>query len=134
MSRPSRFPSIALARRGRHTWRTEQQGADSMLPDTERNDLLRMRVPVKRLIVAVDGSPGDRRVLELVGEWMHQQTVAMTLIYVVEVAQAMPLDAELPAEIATGDAVLNEAEHLARATLGSHAERVTTELLQARSA
>ena len=66
--------------------------------------------------MAVDGSAGDRRVLELIGEWMHKETVSMTLIYVVEVMQAMPLDAELPAEIATGDVVLNDAERLARAT------------------
>ena len=93
-----------------------------------------MQGQLKRLIVPVDGSAGDRRVLELIGEWMHKQTVSMTLIYVVEVKQSMPLDAELPTEIATGDVVLNEAERLARATLGTHAERLTTELLQARSA
>jgi nucleotide-binding universal stress UspA family protein len=93
-----------------------------------------MHGSLQRLIVPVDGSAGDRRVLELVCEWMHQQAVAITLLYVVEVVQSMPLDAELPTEIATGDIVLNDAERLARTTLGSHCERVTTELLQARSA
>ena len=45
----------------------------------------------------------------------------------------MPLDAELPDEIARGEAALRGAEALARRALGGKTSRIDTELLQARS-
>lgn len=84
----------------------------------------------------MNGSPGDGRVLDVVGQLIHKHQVQITLIYVVEVHQAMPLDAQLPAEIDRGEQVLAKAEHFARHELGQghRLEFVTTELLQARSA
>ncbi|MEA2530332.1 MAG: hypothetical protein QOG89_1976 [Thermomicrobiales bacterium] len=87
-----------------------------------------------RIIVPVNGSNGDARVLALAADLVHRQQVAITLIYVVEVQQSMPLDAELPAEIDRGEAVLSRAEELARSLISSKLDRLTTDLLQARSA
>ncbi len=87
-----------------------------------------------RIIVPVNGSSGDARALALIGDLVHRQPVAITLIYVVEVLQSMPLDAELPAEIDRGEAVLGRAEELAKSLVSAKADRLTTDLLQARSA
>lgn len=93
-----------------------------------------MEAPYHRLLVPVNGTAGDRRVLEILSNVIHKQAVGVTLIYVVEVPQAMPLDAELPAAIEKGDAVLREAEAFAKQRFDQKGELVTTELLQARSA
>lgn len=58
----------------------------------------------------------------------------ITLVYVVEVQQSMPLDAELPDEINHGEAVLRHFADETRADLNSSSGHVYTELLQARSA
>lgn len=87
-----------------------------------------------RIVVPVKGGPSDARVLEVVGQLVHRHPVTITLIHVVEVLQSMPLDAELPAEIDQGEAILRRAAHTARHGLGHKLERVSTELLQARSA
>lgn len=63
----------------------------------------------------------------------HRQ-VDVTLVYVVEVMQSMPLDAELPHEIARGEQVLQDAEQSAVARLDGRCAAIRTELLQARSA
>ena len=90
----------------------------------------------RRLLVPVKGTPGDARVLEFAAQFAGKLPVSVTLIYVVEVQQSMPLDAELPAEIEHGEHVLREAEAAAHASLGSadKQQRIITELLQARSA
>ena len=88
----------------------------------------------RRIIVPVNGSNGDARVLSLIADLVHRQPAAITLIYVVEVLQSMPLDAELPAEIDRGEAVLERTEELAKSLIGPKADRLTTDLLQARSA
>jgi nucleotide-binding universal stress UspA family protein len=62
------------------------------------------------------------------------QRVDVTLIYVVEVMQSMPLDAELPHEISRGEQVLADAERRAGAGLDGRCSAMRTELLQARSA
>jgi nucleotide-binding universal stress UspA family protein len=91
---------------------------------------------MRRLLVPVKGTEGDSRVLELVGLFAARQPVAVTLIYVVEVQQSMPLDAELPADIEHGERVLRAAESMATSGLGAAGKqhRISTELLQARSA
>ena len=58
----------------------------------------------------------------------------ITLIYVVEVQQSMPLDAELPLEIERGEQVLHDAEKIGMACVDGRAANLSTELLQARSA
>jgi len=93
-----------------------------------------MTASYQRLLVPVNGSPGDSRVLSVVGHLTHQHPVGVTLIYVVEVQQSMPLDAELPDEIDKGESVLEHAEGVARQQLDHKLSNVSTELLQARSA
>ncbi|MGH2557473.1 MAG: universal stress protein [Thermomicrobiales bacterium] len=93
-----------------------------------------MTARYKRLLVPVNGTPGDNRVLSVVGHLTHQHAVAATLIYVVEVQQSMPLDAELPGEIDKGESVLHRAEEVALRQLDHKLSNVFTELLQARSA
>lgn len=86
-----------------------------------------------RFVIPVDGGRGDERVLELVKQIAVHQHLSITMLYVVEVPQSMPLDAELPDEIARGDDVLRAAESQARAVAGKGNE-VVSELLQARAA
>lgn len=88
----------------------------------------------ERLLVPVAGTPADLRLLSLVQRLVPKQAVAITLIYVVEVLQSMPLDAELPGEIAHGEMALRRAEEVTRRVLGAHAGQLFSELLQARSA
>jgi nucleotide-binding universal stress UspA family protein len=88
----------------------------------------------QRLLVPVDGSLADDHVMTLVADLVHQHQVAITLIYVVEVAQAMPLDAELPDEIDRGELILRRAEEYARTAPKHKLTSVSTDLLQARSA
>src|SRR5687767_1066725 len=73
-----------------------------------------MSATYERLLVPVNGSAGDQRALALVADLVHQHPASITLIYVVGVQQAMPLDAELPAELDRGEVVLDRAEHFAR--------------------
>jgi nucleotide-binding universal stress UspA family protein len=93
-----------------------------------------MSTSYERLLVPVDGSAGDERVMSLVAELVHQHQVSITLIYVVAVQQAMPLDAELPHEIDRGEAILRRAETFARSRPHHKLTSITTDLLQARSA
>lgn len=88
----------------------------------------------QRLLVPVDGSHSDEHVMSVVADIVHQHQVAITLVYVVEVVQAMPLDAELPAEIDRGELILRRAEEYARTQPRHKLTSVTTDLLQARSA
>ncbi|MGH2534057.1 MAG: universal stress protein [Thermomicrobiales bacterium] len=93
-----------------------------------------MTAHYKRLLVPVNGTSGDSRILSVVGHLTHLHPVAATLIYVVEVQQSMPLDAELPGEIDKGEWVLQRAEDVARRRLDHKLSNIVTELLQARSA
>jgi nucleotide-binding universal stress UspA family protein len=87
-----------------------------------------------RLLVPVDGTEGDERVLAIVGKVIQKDPVHVTLMHVIEVRQSMPLDAELPREIEIGELILKRAEDLARKRPGSRSDLILTELLQARSA
>lgn len=93
-----------------------------------------MSTRYRRLLVPVDGSPGDEHVMSLVADMVHHHQVSITLVYVVEVQQAMPLDAELPMEIDRGESILRRAETFARTAPHHKLTSVTTDLLQARSA
>jgi nucleotide-binding universal stress UspA family protein len=87
----------------------------------------------KRLVVPIAGSVADDRVLDLVAELLSRDGGAVTFLYVVEVPQSMPLDAELPAEVDAGERALRRAESIARRTLPAKTTHVATELLQARA-
>jgi nucleotide-binding universal stress UspA family protein len=92
-----------------------------------------MELLYERVVVPVGGTPADERALALVPRIVSPRSVVVTLLYVVEVAQSMPLDAELPAEVARGDVALSQAEATARKALGNKGVTIQTELLQARS-
>lgn len=88
----------------------------------------------KRWVVYLTGEPEDDRLLEIVEQVADNPNSHITLAYVVEVQQSMPLDAELPADLLRGEDILGEAETFAARCVGGRRENVTTELLQARSA
>jgi len=87
-----------------------------------------------RVIVPVSGGDSDVRLMQIVERISQRQNVNITIVYVVEVQQSMPLDAELPAEIERGERVLKEAARLANACVEDRRDAIQTELLQARSA
>lgn len=87
-----------------------------------------------RLVVYVTGGPEDQHLLEIVEKIGQRQNTFITIAYVVEVQQSMPLDAELPAEVERGESVLHDAELFANRCVHGRRDHITTELLQARSA
>jgi nucleotide-binding universal stress UspA family protein len=87
-----------------------------------------------RIIIPVSGGTEDDRAIDLVGELAQRHPTNITLVYVVEVQQAMPLDAELPEAVARGEEVLARAEHITRQRLPTSVDLISTDLLQARSA
>ncbi len=89
---------------------------------------------VKRLVVPVSGLRCDERAIRVAAQIADRKAIELTLIHVVEVNQQLPLDAELPAEIERGEAILRGAEDFAEALLTGKGVQVQSELLQARSA
>ena len=49
-----------------------------------------------RVVLPVSGGSTDQRLLDSVARLCHRRKADVTLVYVVEVEQSMPLDAELP--------------------------------------
>ncbi len=88
----------------------------------------------ERLVVPVSGSPIDARVLDILPSLLNSDGGMVTFLYVVEVPQAMPLDAELPFEIDEGERALQVAERTASRMLPARGTQIVTELLQARAA
>jgi nucleotide-binding universal stress UspA family protein len=87
----------------------------------------------RRVLAPVNGGPGDVRLIETLAAMCQVFKPKFTLVYVVEVPQAMPIDAELPVELARGEAVLGAAETSLKKRIGDKGGEVLTELLQARS-
>jgi nucleotide-binding universal stress UspA family protein len=87
-----------------------------------------------RIIVPVHGTHADRRAIEVAGLLGSGKSAEIVLVHVVEVAQSLPLEADLPVEIAEGEQTLREAEEWARQAASSRVGRISPELLQARSA
>lgn len=87
----------------------------------------------ERVVVPVSGTEIDERVLAILPDLISKDGGDVTFLYVVEVPQSMPLDAELPREIDRGETALRLAEHAARRTLPPRSTQITTELLQARA-
>jgi nucleotide-binding universal stress UspA family protein len=85
-------------------------------------------------VLPISGGATDQRLLESAARLCHRRKADVTLVYVVEVEQSMPLDAELPEEVNSGEAVLRLASDTLRREMDSPAVHVYTELLQARSA
>jgi nucleotide-binding universal stress UspA family protein len=89
----------------------------------------------RRIVVPVLGSEQDTRAIDLaVAIAGRYGGCDLTLVYVAEVPQHLPLDADLPDEVTNGEAVLERTAEYAQAGTDTHWQRITTELLQARSA
>jgi nucleotide-binding universal stress UspA family protein len=93
-----------------------------------------MTTTYHRLLVPVNGTASDARSIALAGDLVQRSRASVTLIYVVEVPQSMPLDSELPDQINRGEAILHSAEAMARTHISQKLENVSTDLLQARAA
>ncbi|HUG16046.1 MAG TPA: universal stress protein [Thermomicrobiales bacterium] len=91
-------------------------------------------MPYRRILVPVHGNDGDFRALELAGVLADKKTSDVTLVYVVEVRQSLPLDADIPQAVTAGEVALDRAEQYARQRAEHKLLRITPELLQARSA
>ena len=87
----------------------------------------------ERLVVPVAGSDIDDRVLDILPDLLSGDGGTVTFLFVVEVPQSMPLDAELPTDVDNGERALRHAESVARRMLPARTTHVVTELLQARS-
>lgn len=87
-----------------------------------------------RVILPVSGGPADERLIQIISKITTRRAVVLTLVFVVEVQQSMPLDAELPSEIERGETVLESAERIANTFVAEKQSSIGTELLQARSA
>lgn len=90
-------------------------------------------VNYRRIIIPVTGAIEDRKILALAKELGAHHDLTIILVFVVVVPQALPLDADLPEDIDRGEEVLARAERLASDLIDTQNERVTTDLLQARS-
>lgn len=86
------------------------------------------------IIVPVTGDDGDDRLMKVVEKIARRQAAQVTLVYVVEVMQSMPLDAELPAQAERGEIVLGKCREDIVRNLDNRASSVSTEILQARAA
>ena len=86
-----------------------------------------------RVLVPVSGDSADEHALKIVTRLIEPKNAEVTAVYVIEVAQSLPLDAELPIEIDRGERALELAENVARQLCGSRTDFMSTDLLQARS-
>lgn len=82
----------------------------------------------------VTGADSDERLLHVVERIAQRQRAAITLVFVVEVIQSMPLDAELPNEVERGERVLRLSRETIMRQMDVRKSSATTELLQARTA
>jgi nucleotide-binding universal stress UspA family protein len=70
----------------------------------------------------------------LAGLLAGRKNAEVTLVYVVEVRQALPLDADMPQAVAAGESALDNALEYAKQRAEHRIQKVSSELLQARSA
>jgi nucleotide-binding universal stress UspA family protein len=82
------------------------------------------------VLVPVNGTIVDERALDVAILLARRSQAAVAAIHVVEVPQQLPLEAEMGAEVARGDAILQAAARCA----GGYGSELEIELLQARAA
>jgi nucleotide-binding universal stress UspA family protein len=80
------------------------------------------------VLIAVKDGSSDVDALKLGYGVARKSRARVTVLYVVEVPQALPLDAEMPAAVAKGEEALQFAEHLA----AEYDLEVDAEIIQAR--
>lgn len=83
----------------------------------------------RQLVVAVNGGAADPIILDVAATISKRDRTQVAVVYVVEVAQQLPVDADLPDELARGEAILQRSERTAR----ERGLRATFDVLQARS-
>lgn len=88
----------------------------------------------RRILVPITGESGDRRALDLASVLAAKKNLEVVLVYVVEVKQSLPLDADMPREVGQGESHLTAAEQYARSQAEPKIHKVAPELLQARTA
>ena len=85
---------------------------------------------VKRILVPVQGASTDHDSVRVACLQTKRERAEILLLYVIEVRRTLPIDADLGPELALGEGVLEELQHMAQ-PLGC---RVQTGLIQAREA
>ncbi len=89
----------------------------------------------RRIVVPVSGGELDTRAVDLASAVAGRfGGCELTLVYVAEVPQDLPLDADLPDTVQQGESILERMVGYARSGNDVDWQRITTELLQARSA
>lgn len=88
----------------------------------------------RRILVPITGGSGDRRALDLACVLASKKNLEVFLVYVVEVKQSLPLDADMPQEVGVGEQCLAVAEMYARGEAEPKIHKIMPELLQARTA
>jgi nucleotide-binding universal stress UspA family protein len=88
------------------------------------------RKAIKSILVAVDGSDASYNALATVCDIARNTKAQVSVLHVIEVPRALPLDADLPGEAERGENVLTHAEQLC----GAHRVKAHGELVQARQA
>ena len=69
---------------------------------------------IHSFLVALDGSPAAASALAVTCEIAKRSHARVAALHVIEVPRSLPLDAELPAELERGEAIISEAEALGR--------------------
>lgn len=83
----------------------------------------------RQLVLAVNGGPADPILLDVAATISKRDRTHVAVVYVVEVGQQLPVDADLPNELERGERILSVAERTAR----ERGLRATYDVLQARS-
>lgn len=84
---------------------------------------------LSRVLVPVNGSALDDEIVSLACEMVNHKKGTVWVLYVIEVARRLPLDAEVPVETTRGEQVLQHLEALGK----SKKCRIDGEILQARN-
>lgn len=87
-----------------------------------------------RILVPIAGNDLDDRLISYANKLAQKKHSYITLIYVVEVDQALRLDADLPSDVGHGENVLHRAQEAICVGLDAKTCAVKADLLQARLA
>jgi nucleotide-binding universal stress UspA family protein len=85
---------------------------------------------VRSILVAVDGSEASFKALASACGIARHSKARVSLLHVIEVPRALPLDADLDAEVQRGEDVLTRAERVAH----EHHVKAVGQIIQARQA
>jgi nucleotide-binding universal stress UspA family protein len=85
---------------------------------------------IKKILVAVNGSPLDKEAIELACSLARKPKAEIYAIHVIEVKRSLPIDAEVQHDIIRAEEILKKAEN---AGLESDV-KIKTDLIQSRAA